>query len=100
MKGFVERVSHILVSDVMILIWLLYVSQVGCQHLKYDFRVTLKQKGVLSNEEIAAFVAEIRYIDTASTGGYFSVFDDHALVMTSQQWVFSSLERANSLVSG
>lgn len=94
MKGFVERVSHILVSDVMILIWLLYVSQVGCQHLKYDFRVTLKQKGVLSNEEIAAFVAEIRYIDTASTGGYFSVFDDHALVARRREAVVDQVRES------
>ena len=80
MKGLVERVSHILVSVVMILILLLYVSQVGCQHLKYDFRVALKQKGILSNEEIATFVAEVRYINTASTGGDLPVFDDHALM--------------------
>ena len=75
-----ERVSHILVSVVMILILLLNVSQVGCQHLKYNFGITLKQKGILGNEEIAAFVAEIGYINAAPTGGDLSVFDDHALV--------------------
>ena len=67
-KGLVERVSHILVSVVMKLISLLYVSQVGCQHLKYNFGITLKQKGILGNEEIAAFVAEIGYINAAPTG--------------------------------
>lgn len=57
MNGFVERVSHILVKSVIILMLLLNIFKVGFQHIENDFRVSVKQQGVFSHKEISALFA-------------------------------------------
>lgn len=68
-KGFVERVSHIRVSSVIICMQLLNIFQIRFQHVQDDPGLSLEDQGVFCHKEIAALAAQVRDRDAAAAGG-------------------------------